>query len=366
MNRRRLLRSAAIGLPALRTGWDVVPRADASEGPGAKKARRGVTLAGAEFGVDPKTFSNENLGAFGKAYTYNSEKTVAYFADHGVTLIRLPFRWERLQPRLGEDFDKDELGRIREFVGWAKRHGATVILDPHNYGRYSVRLGGKATEVVIDQKVGGEIPVTRRHFADLWRRLSDAFKGEPAVEAYALMNEPHDMGGSDWKAISQAAVDAIRADGDRKTVIVPGDSWSSAKRWVDANGTAAWINDPDGNLAYEAHSYWDGDESGTYARSYDDELARDKGLEYRGVRHLIAFAGWCATNDVNVFVGEFGVPADDPRWLKMLARFVGALDRAGIESCYWAAGEWWGSYKLSLQPRDDFRTPATQMKELVP
>ena len=40
----------------------------------------------------------------------------------------------------------------------------------------------------------------------------------------------------DWRVISQCAVDAIRATGDAKLILVPGDAWSSAEKWPTANG----------------------------------------------------------------------------------------------------------------------------------
>ena len=49
----------------------------------------------------------------------------------------------------------------------------------------------------------------------------------------------------------------------------------------------------------------------------------------------------------------------------MLAGFLRELDRADMDSCYWAAGEWWGDYPLSLQPRKDFTEPAPQLAVLT-
>ena len=33
-------------------------------------------------------------------------------------------------------------------------------------------------------------------------------------------------------------------------------------------------------------------------------------------------------------------------------------------ACYWAAGQWWHDYPLSVQPRDDMRHPAPQLEVL--
>jgi endoglucanase len=322
--------------------------------------QRGVSLAGAEFGADRKGFSCRSPGVAGRDYTWNSEATVCYFAAQGIRLLRIPFRWERIQPRLGDDLDAKEMRSLRRVVGWARKHRCAVILDVHNYARYTLPLAGKPMACAIDQKVNDETPVPRKQFADLWRRLSKAFRDEPAVWAYGLMNEPHDMGKSDWKAISQAAVDAIRGGKDDHPVLVCGDGWSSAHSFAKANGRA-WIKDPANKTLYEAHCYFDHDNSGRYAKSYAAERALDANLARRPAERLGAFVRWCRENKVRGFIGEFGAPGSDG-WLVLLRSFVKALDGAGMEGCYWAAGEWWGAYPLSLQPRGGFRKHAPQFQ----
>jgi endoglucanase len=325
-------------------------------------ARRGVSLCGAEFGADKADFSNENPGIYGRDYSYNSERTVAYFCVQGLRLLRVPFRWERIQPRLGEALDDAELKRLKTIVAWARKHHGEVILDVHNYGRYCIRRHGKKQECIIDQRTGSAVAVSRQDFADLWRRLSQAFRDESTVCAYGLMNEPHDMGTSDWHAISQAAVDAIRGEKDHRLILVAGDGWSNAHRFPEVNGARAWIKDATGQIAYEAHCYFDHDNSGKYELDYDEELTRDSRLEERAEARLAPFVRWCQQNRVRGFLGEYGIPASDERWLKVLARFLHALDDAGMDSCYWAAGERWGNYPLSIQPRRDFRKAAPQLK----
>jgi endoglucanase len=338
----------------------------AAEGP-RPGPRRGVALAGGEFGAEKPTFSNLTPGEFGRDYTYNSARTVAYFCRLGLRLLRVPFRWERVQPHPGEDLDARELQRLRTVVAWARAEGGKVLLDLHNYGRFALgRPGGGRRECVIDEVVGGQVLVSRDHFADLWYRLARAFRDEEAVAGYGLMNEPHHMGSSDWKLISQAAVDAIRAARDHHRLYVAGDDWSSAARWVQANGPRAWIRDPQGQVVYEAHCYFDHDGSGHYHRSYAREVTDDPRLEDRGVERLLTFAGWCAANGVPGLVGEFGIPSDEPGWRPVLARFLQALDRAGLEGCCWAAGEWWADYRLSIQPSADFSRPTPQLSLLLP
>lgn len=289
-------------------------------------ALRGVSLCGAEFGetVIP--------GSAGTHYTWNSAATYRYFAEKGLPLIRLPVLWERLQPEPYGALEPCYLGGLYDNLGWAAACGCRVIVDVHNFGRYRGRRVGAA------------------ELSDLWVRLSAALADEPAVYAWGLMNEPHDLGAADWMATSQAVVTAIRGAGDARLIMVPGEGWSSARRWPEVHGSAGWIDDPAGNFAYEAHQYFDADGSGRYRFSYETELAHDPELPLRGPARLEPFAAWCRANGARGYLGEYGVPDTDPRWNLVLDSFLSALDGCGFDGTYWAAGEWWGGYPLSVQP----------------
>lgn len=327
--------------------------------------RGGVSLAGGEFGVDNGAFCNRAPGTYGRDYAYPSEQTISYFASRGLGLLRIPFRWERLQPELGQPLQSAELARLRQVAACAADNGAAVILDMHNYGRYRLSLFGKPRTVVIDERLGKDVPVTRAYFADAWRRLAEAFAGVDAIAGYGLMNEPHDMGQSNWKAISQAAVDAVRTTDDDTVLLVAGNAWSNAHRFVEANGLKAWIEDRANRVMYEAHCYLDADASGKYRRSFADELRDDPDLLSRGVRRFAIFRDWCRRNDATGFVGEFGIPGAGAGWRDVLERLLKALCETSMSACYWAAGEWWHDYPLSVQPRDDLKEAAPQMELLM-
>ena len=330
--------------------------------PTASGPRLGVSLSGAEFGTEKPGFSNRAPGTFGRDYTYNTERSVGYFCEQGLGLIRIPVRWERLQPRLGEALDGLELSRLRVAIGWVRKHGGSAIIDLHNYGRYTLADDSGTRVCVIDQSHAGQAGVTREHFADIWRRMAETFKDDAAIHGYGLMNEPHDMGSSDWKAISQLAVNAIRTTGDTHLVLVAGNEWSKAQNFAAINGKP-WISDPCGNIAYEAHCYFDREGSGKYASSFAAELAADANLVERGSRRLTEFVNWCRLHQVSGFVGEFGMPRD-AQWQPVLDRFLQTLDEAGMDGCAWGAGEWWGNYPLSIQPSSDFHQAAPQMESL--
>jgi endoglucanase len=317
---------------------------------------RGVNVSGAEFG------ENSIPGVEGTHYTYNSEKTFKYFAARSLGLIRLQFRWERLQPVLRGPFDAANLAGLKRDIQWAKDAGCKVVIEPHNFARFKITEAGVLKEYIIDNSAG---KVTAADFADFWSRISNEFKDEPTVHAYDLVNEPHDMGSANWKTISQAAVSAIRANGDNKLIMIPGDNWSAASTWAAIHGPTSWISDPANNFMYEAHQYFDRDNSGTYTRSYDQELALNPNLATIGSTRVTPFINWCQNNNVRCYLGEYGVPNNDPRWLAVLDDFLTTLDQAGIDGTYWAAGEWWGNYALSVQPANNFTTDRPQTPVLL-
>jgi endoglucanase len=226
-------------------------------------------------------------------------------------------------------------------------------------------VDGRPRAVVIDETVNGSTLVPRTAFADFWRRLGKEVAGQATVVGLGLMNEPHDMGHSDWKAISQAAVDAIRQVNQEVFVVVGGDGWSNAHRFAEVNGPRAWVRDPANRVVYEAHCYFDADASGNYANSFASELRDDPQLIHRGAKRLRVFVEWCKRNGVPGLIGEFGIPGDSGGWHGVLANALEVISQSGVASCYWAAGEWWNDYPLSIQPRDDMRQPAPQQQLLL-
>ena len=303
----------------------------------AEAAMLGVNLAGGEFGAMP--------GVFNKDYTYPGAKQFEYCKSKGLGIVRLPFKWERLQRALLGPLDESELKRLDQVAGHARANGIRLLLDLHNYARYN-------------QKLVGTADVPNEALADFWRKLASHYQDESAVFAYGLMNEPFDTNGL-WPAAAQACVDAIRSVDMKHAITVCGDGWSGAHSWKTINNDLL-LRDPANNLVYEAHQYFDRDSSGTYKQSYADSGAHP----LVGVERLRPFAGWLKEHNARGFIGEFGVPGDDPRWLEVLDNFIAAMKENGIGGTYWAAGPWWGDYALSVEPAKGIDRPQMEVLAL--
>ncbi len=142
----------------------------------------------------------------------------------------------------------------------------------HNYAEYWVEDPGRTVALKL-----GSSRLPPSYFRNLWRRLSNNFKGNRTVVAYDLMNEPVNMPAAGyaspqkaWESYSQDAVTAIRDNGDNKLIMVPGYHWSMARLW-DYHRPKRWISDSANNYMYEAHHYFD-EGTGDYNRSYNSAV----------------------------------------------------------------------------------------------
>lgn len=322
--RLRLVAVVLVAVALMPGSWGVLD--------GLRPVPRGLNDSGAEFAGPLRSKGPLHL---------SSPATLNWIASRGFHVVRLPFRWEQLQPELDGPLMPAAVASLKDYCREAHARGLGVIIDPHNYARYTLpdgRVGVIGTPLV---------PIAA--FADFWRRMSRALHGRPGVWAYDLMNEPHNMSTRVWKRASQEALTAIRAQGDPTLILVPGNNWESAGEWVDCQGWDAWIHDPMDNFEYEAHCYFES--SGTYAGS--SSRLRSKPARKR----LQHFIDWCYENGVRGFIGEFGCPRGH-RWLGRLNRFMEVMDRARLGGTAWATGEAWpSSYPLLLRPAPGGQEP---------
>jgi endoglucanase len=292
----------------------------------------GVNLAGAEFGEHAKL-----PGRFGTEYTYPNQDEVDYFAAKGMNLIRLPFRWERLQHSLNREFDSEEWARLDGFVRATAAKGITVILDPHNYGAYH------------GNKIGTE-SVSYAAFGDFWARLAKPYANDPHVW-FGLMNEPIELSGKNWLQAVNTAIAAIRKTGAQNRILVPGIAYSGAHSWhKDYYGTPnaqtmVGIVDPQNNFVIEVHQYLDSDSSGRSSEAVSATI---------GSERCAKFTEWCREHKYKAFLGEFNAGDNETGFaaLSDMLHHLEANREVWIGWTYWAAGPWWGNSPRNLEPHN--------------
>jgi hypothetical protein len=287
---------------------------------------RGTNMAGADFS-DYGPNGALYAGTIGQQYYYPQAADWAAFASRGVTLIRLPFRWERIQPTLLQPLNTTELTALKQALTSAHANGIRVLIDLHNYARYDTAaatnstgstngvldLGQNAPATMNGYTVGGTMQAC---FTDVWHRLSSALSGYPGLWSYGLCNEPNGITGgvNTWQTACQNATEAIRLNDQTAHINVNGYAYQGIATWPanntnNAGSSAAWLTEtiPSGQtgagnvrnsdplLIWEGHMYFDYD--GTYSGS---------GSSYSSLNSSATSAGYAAYSN-----SSGSVPATD-------------------------------------------------------
>jgi endoglucanase len=296
----------------------------------------GVNLAGAEFGAVP--------GMHGREYLYPPREHFDYFRALGFAMIRLPFKWERLQPELNAPFAAEEQKLLVATARHATSRGQFLVIDPHNYAKRRIVSDGWANEHLIGSPL---LPISA--FADFWSRLAALFKDDQRT-IFGLMNEPAGIRIAPWLEAANAAIAAIRATGAENLIVVPGIEYTGAHSWLARGNTAmAAITDPHKNFAFDVHQYFDDNSSGTKPDAVSGTI---------GSERIAAFQDWARRNGFKAILGEFNGGRNPAGYnaLNDLCQELTANSDVWLGWTAWAGGARWpDSDMFNLEPWRDGR-----------
>ena len=293
----------------------------------------GINLAGAEFGTVP--------GVHGTEYLYPPSADIAYYQKLGFRFIRLPFKWERLQPEPFSAFAPGEQALLSETVRDVTGRGLTLVLDPHNYAKRRLPADNWADEHLV-----GSDAVPAGMLYDFWARLARLFPDRGVV--FGLMNEPVGLTAEAWLPIVNGTIAAIREAGAANLVLVPGVEYTGAHSWLRTGNTLmGQALDPMRTIAFDVHQYLDQRSSGT-------EPVAISGII--GAERIEAFQEWARAGGHKAFLGEFG-SGGDPTSLSALADLCAELEAnrdVWLGWAAWAGGPRWPDDNMhTLEPHAD-------------
>lgn len=301
-------------------------------------AQAGIDLIGVNLSA--ATFSAEvQPGKNGVNYLFPAEQYFKEWSARGVKTVRLPILWERLQPTFYTELNSEYAGLVTQTLGFAQKYGIRIALDLHGFARFNNQLIGSP-----------EVPL--KAFTDVTGRMALRWGRHPALFGYDLNNEPYNTNGT-LTSIMQAGVDGVRRYDNVNYVILEGEQFSSAPEWQNLSGNALLaVKDPANRTLYSAHTYLDRNNSGTY------DHPNDTGVQdpMVGVNRLKPFVEWLKINNKQGFVGELGIPYNNPNWLEPFDNALKYLADNCVPVTLWAAGPAWGDYILSLEPRNGEET----------
>jgi endoglucanase len=247
----------------------------------------------------------------------------------------------------------EAMARLDETVKQITATGLLVVLDIHPEMEWV-----KTSELTDDG--------TAQFFA-FWKSFAAHYAGtDPEKVYFEVMNEPHDMDLYRWAGEEAKAVQVIRTQAPRHTIIVGGANWNGI------NGLQALEPFHDDNLVYTFHDYnpmtfthqgatWAGDalkplHDVPYPSTPENVAPLLAGLADETSRKDLAWYGqqrwdittmekqisvavdWAKQRHVPLWCGEFGVfiehsrPEDRDRWIADMRR---TLEKDGIGWNMW-------------------------------
>jgi len=291
----------------------------------------GINICGPEFG-------ERNIpGNLQVDYVYPLDSEVEYFASKGFPVLSLPVKWERIQHTLNGDLDSAEMNELKAFIIKCNAYDEKVIITLQNFGRY--HLDNK--DLVLGKKLPPEC------LADVWKKIAHEFCGISNIYGFDIMNEPYDIKPKIWLESAQKTILAIREIDSSVAIIVDGLDYAYSADWASMNDKLKNLKDPLNNLIYDAHCYFDDDHSGKYEKRNNRHADADI-----GVSRAAPFVKWLEKNKKKGMIGEFGVPYDEPKWFVVMDNFLKFMDKHHVPVKYWAAGQWWNDYNLSIEPQN--------------
>lgn len=237
---------------------------------------------------------NLSGGEFDTGFNLPFPIDALYFTKKGANVLRIPFKWEYIQPDLSKeiDFQSGNAKKLRELVETFTKAHIYVILDMHNFLRYPV-------ENFHGPVIGEDSHATTEKFAAAWGSFAKQFKNNPYV-FFDLMNEPL----SDPPLILKnynAAISYIRAAGFQNLLLLEGSDWSKMSTWIDKNAkdfVAENIHDPNNNYALNIHQYLDHEGGSTENCFPAQNVLTDI--------HFDTFILWVKSQKIPVFLTELG------------------------------------------------------------
>ncbi|KAG8858929.1 hypothetical protein FRB96_004749 [Tulasnella sp. 330] len=301
----------------------------------------GVNESGAEFG------NTAWPGVLGTDYIWPAPSSIDYFTGLGFNTFRVTFLMERMSPPatgLTGPFNATYLSGLTTIVDYITAKGAYALIDPHNFMRYD-------NAVISDTTA----------FSTWWVNLAAVFKSNANV-IFDLQNEPYGIDATTVYTLMQDAVNAIRASGaTEQLIVVEGTSYTGAWTWISSGNGAAFagLTDPSKNIAIEMHQYLDSDGSGTYDTCVNNTI---------GVNRLEAATQWLQENNFKGLLGEIGA-ASNTVCIEAVSGAMAYMQEAGspwLGALWWAAGPWWGTYFMSIEPPSGAAIPDVLPQALEP
>ena len=309
----------------------------------------------------------ESSSAQSIPFTRYTEQDFINVKSLGADVIRLPVKMHSMTGSAPNyTLDPLLLKFLDTAVNWAEKYGIYLIIDNHSFDPV------KPTSSDIDKIL---VPV--------WSQIARRYKDRSNFIVYEILNEPHGIDDKRWGEIQGLAIQAIRREDKKHSIIVGGTEFNSLNKLTSIPSYE------DSNLIYTFHFYdpylfthqgasWGdppvltnlagvpfppniarmpkihADLKGTWIESSLTHSYTADALPRTLSQTLDRAVKFSLERNVPVFCGEFGVyminsnPEDRIKWYSYV---TSALDNRGISRTSW---DYYGGFGIFNGEAGDF------------
>ena len=261
-------------------------------------------------------------------------------AEMGMSVIRLPFTYMNLCDDNG-NLKSNAFDRLDWFVQNCSQRGMYVILDMH--GAFGSQNGMDHSGEINDGKQLYYNQSNKDKTLNLWKKIAEHFKGNPAVAAYDILNEPGIKAAATYSLhwdFYNEIYNTIRSK-DSNHIIIMESCWDADN--LPRPSQYGWTN-----VAYEYHYYpWSAQNSSDAQKSYFSSKVSDIANHNYGVP---------------TFVGEFTCFAQAEGWKAAMSTF-------NSQGWHWTTWSYkvtgnssWGIYNHNPEKVDIYNDSADTIK----
>lgn len=268
------------------------------------------------------------------------ESDLDRIAALGLNAVRLPIWYRNLQTEDGQ-WLPDGFKRIDWFVAAAWKRGIYTVLDLH--GAPGGQTKGESTGRIRPK---AELWNNEAHLARttaIWQRIATRYRGNPAVAAYDLLNEPSDAPslGTIWSTYDRLYRAIREIDPDHVISVEGCINTRVGEKSIGWGWDALPHPDLFGwkNMLYQLHHYeWDWNHLDKQKRGIDFHVSEWNSHKSYGVP---------------VYMGEFNPMAQEQAWSHALGKFT----ESGFSWTFWTykathgtGSDSWGLYNPIKKP----------------
>ena len=261
-------------------------------------------------------------------------------AEMGMSVIRLPFTYMNLCDDNG-NLKSNAFDRLDWFVQNCSQRGMYVILDMH--GAFGSQNGMDHSGEINDGKQLYYNQSNKDKTLNLWKKIAEHFKGNPAVAAYDILNEPGLKAAATYSLhwdFYNEIYNTIRSK-DSNHIIIMESCWDADN--LPRPSQYGWTN-----VAYEYHYYpWSAQNSSDAQKSYFSSKVSDIANHNYGVP---------------TFVGEFTCFEQSEGWKAAMSTF-------NSQGWHWTTWSYkvtgnssWGIYNHNPEKVDIYNDSADTIK----